>query len=290
MAMVASVRKRTRVSRMVNPKRKRKRNVARHLSAKQIRYFGTPQQKAALKRKRRQAVAPHRKRNVAQKHAKRRVRRATNPALVLTLGAVNPRRKTKMAATKKRRRKASSSRRRKSNPRRVQAMAPVRHRRRNTRRRNPVVRSRRRRNPNLFGQKVAGVQMGKAVAGGLVGVAAAKFIPTMLPAGLVGSNIMRVIATGVSAFVAGWLAGKADRTFGDAVLFGGLMQTGSVALNAFVPSIGKQIGLSGLTPARFPLPDNPIAAGMAMMNPAAAAGAPIRAANVAGLAAFGSAW
>ena len=38
--------------------------------------------------------------------------------------------------------------------------------------------------------------MGKAVAGGLVGVAAAKFIPTMLPAGLVGSNIMRVIATG----------------------------------------------------------------------------------------------
>ena len=130
--------------------------------------------------------------------------------------------------------------------------------------------------------------MGKAVAGGLVGVAAAKFLPTMLPSNLVGSNIMRVVATGVSAFVAGWLAGKADRTFGDAVLFGGLMQTGSVALNAFVPSIGKQIGLSGLTPARFPLPDNPIAAGMMLTAPAAAAGAPIRAANVSGLAAFGS--
>ena len=194
------------------------------------------------------------------------------------------------SAKRKRRRKASSHRRRKSNPRRVYAMAPKRHRRRSVRRRNPVRHHRRRRNPNLFGARVTGMQMGKAVAGGLVGVAAAKFIPTMLPANLVGSNIMRVIATGVSAFVAGWLAGKADRTFGDAVLFGGLMQTGSVVLNVFVPSIGKQIGLSGLTPARFPLPDNPIAAGMMLAAPGAAAGAPIRAANVSGLAAFGSAF
>jgi len=289
MAIVASVRKR--VSRMVNPKRKRKRNVARHLTDKQVRWFGTKAQKAALKRKRRKAAPVHRKRNVTQKHAKRRVRRATNPALVLTLGPMNPRR-TKVASAKtKIRRKASSHRSRKSNPRRAYATAPVkRHRRRSVRRPNPVARHRRRRNPNLFGSKVTGMQMGKAVAGGLVGVAAAKFIPTMLPSNLIGSNLMRVIATGVSAFVAGWLAGKADRTFGDAVLFGGLMQTGSVALNAFVPSIGRQIGLSGLTPARFPLPDNPIAAGMMLASPAAAAGAPIRAANVAGLAAFGSPW
>jgi len=289
MAIVASVRKR--VSRMVNPKRKRRRNVARKMTDKQIRHFGTKAQRAALKRKRRHVAAPHRKRNVARKHAKRRVRRASNPALVLTLGAVNPRRRTKVAkAARKRRRKASAHRSRRRNPRRVYAAAPVRHhRRRSVRRRNPVRRHRRR-NPNLFGVKVSGVQMGKAVAGGLVGVAAAKFLPTMLPSNLVGSNIMRVVATGVSAFVAGWLAGKADRTFGDAVLFGGLMQTGSVALNAFVPSIGKQIGLSGLTPARFPLPDNPIAAGMMLTAPAAAAGAPIRASNVSGLAAFGSPW
>ena len=286
--------KAVKVRRLVNParKRKRKRNVARrHLTAKQIRYFGTPQQKAALKRKRRPAVS-HRKRTVGPKHAKRRVVRQTNPALVLTLGAVNPRRSKKVASAKrKRRRTASSHRSRKSNPRRRYAAAPIkRHRRRSVRRSNPARRHARRRNPNLFGSKVSGVQMGKAVAGGLVGVAAAKFIPTMLPSNLVGSNLMRVVATGVSAFVAGWLAGKADRTFGDAVLFGGLMQTGSVALNAFVPSIGKQIGLSGLTPARFPLPDNPIAAGMLMASPAAAAGAPIRAANVSGLAAFGSPW
>lgn len=131
------------------------------------------------------------------------------------------------------------------------------------------------------------MQMGKAVAGGLVGVAAAKFIPTMLPSNLIGSNIMRVIATGVSAFVAGWLAGKADKTFGDAVLFGGLMQTGSVLLNAFVPSIGTQLGLSGLTPGNTMLPYNPFRASLAPAA-AVAGAAPAARAKMAGLAAFGS--
>jgi hypothetical protein len=275
MAKVVKVRRR------VNPKRKR--NAARSLSAKQIRYFGTPQQKAALKRKRRAAAKPQ-KRTARPKTAKRRVRRQANPALVLTLGAVNPRRQKVAVKKRKKVRKINAHRSRKANPTRVYVMAPRKqNRRRVTRKRNPVSRHRRRSNPNLFGHNVSTGQMGKAVAGGLVGVAAAKFIPTMLPAGLVSSNIMRVIATGVSAFVAGWAAGKADKTFGDAVLFGGLMQTGSVALNAFVPSIGKQVGLSGLTPARFPLPDNPILAGMIPTGPAVAA-------NVGSLAAFRSAF
>jgi len=275
MAKVVKVRRR------VNPKRKR--NAARHLSAKQIRYFGTPQQKAALKRKRRAAAKPQ-KRTARPKPAKRRVRRQANPALVLTLGAVNPRRQQVAARKRKRVRKSNTHRSRKANPTRVYVMAPRKqNRKRSTRKRNPVRHHRRRSNPNLFGHNVSTGQMGKAVAGGLVGVAAAKFIPTMLPSGLVSSNIMRVIATGVSAFVAGWAAGKADKTFGDAVLFGGLMQTGSVALNAFVPSIGKQVGLSGLTQARFPLPDNPILAGMIPAGPAVAA-------NVGSLAAFRSAF
>ena len=38
---------------IANPARRRKKNVARKLSAKQIRYFGSPRQKAALKAKRR---------------------------------------------------------------------------------------------------------------------------------------------------------------------------------------------------------------------------------------------
>jgi hypothetical protein len=146
---------------------------------------------------------------------------------------------------------------------------------------------RRYRNPNLFGSRVSTTQMATAVAGGLVGVAAAKFIPTVLPGNLVSSNLMRVIATGVSAFVAGWVAGKVNRPFGDAVLFGGLMQTGSVLLNAFVPSIGSQIGLSGLTPGNTMLPYNPFRAGL-VPAAAVAGAAPAARAKVAGIAAFGS--
>lgn len=95
--------------------------------------------------------------------------------------------------------------------------------------------------------KLSGSQMAQAVLGGLVGVAAAKFIPTAIPnLGLGQGNIVRVLMTGVSAFLAGYAAEKAvGKPFGSAVLFGGLMQTGSVALNAFLPSVGSQLGLSG---------------------------------------------
>jgi hypothetical protein len=89
------------------------------------------------------------------------------------------------------------------------------------------------------------------VGGGLVGVAATKYLPTLLPtsitAGLGGGAIMSVLMTGAGAFVAGWLAGKVNSEFGQAVLFGGLMQTGSAALNAFAPpSIAGRLALSGV--------------------------------------------
>jgi hypothetical protein len=89
------------------------------------------------------------------------------------------------------------------------------------------------------------------VGGGLVGVAATKYLPTLLPtsitAGLGGGAIMSVLMTGAGAFVAGWLAGKVSSEFGQAVLFGGLMQTGSAALNAFAPpSIAGRLALSGV--------------------------------------------
>lgn len=98
-----------------------------------------------------------------------------------------------------------------------------------------------------MGMRLSGSEMAQAVLGGLVGVAAAKFIPTAIPnIGLGNSNVVRVLMTGVSAFLAGYAAEKAvGKPFGSAVLFGGLMQTGSVALNAFLPSVGSQLGLSG---------------------------------------------
>jgi hypothetical protein len=99
------------------------------------------------------------------------------------------------------------------------------------------------------------------VLGGLIGVTAAKLIPGLLPASLLGSPIMRIVISGASAWAAGMVATKVSGPFGNAVLFGGLMQTGSLALNAFIPSIGGQIGLRGLgdiVPGYFPVPQNPI--------------------------------
>lgn len=107
------------------------------------------------------------------------------------------------------------------------------------------------------------------IGGGIAGVVAAKFIPTMLPPSMVGmlggSQIGRVLITGGSALLAGWAASKfVGAEFGDGVLFGGLMQTASVALNTFLPSIYQQlgIGLGDLMPGQFAVPQNPIRAGI----------------------------
>jgi uncharacterized membrane protein YedE/YeeE len=102
--------------------------------------------------------------------------------------------------------------------------------------------------------------MAKAVAAGLAGMAAAKFIPTLIPGGLIQGNLMRTVATGASAFAAQMLAKAVikDPSVSDAVLFGGLMQTGSVALNAFLPGIASQLGLSGIMDANWTIPENPL--------------------------------
>ena len=122
-----------------------------------------------------------------------------------------------------------------------------------------------------------GAGMAKAVVAGLAGMAAAKFIPTMLPSSIVSTNIMRAVATGASAFVAQMLAKMAtkDSSISDAVLFGGLMQTGSVALNAFLPGIAASLGLSGIMDAQWTIPENPLRGGVP---------APPAPANVSGLA------
>jgi hypothetical protein len=144
---------------------------------------------------------------------------------------------------------------------------------------------RRRRNP-AFGLKGAG--MAKAVVAGLAGVAAAKFIPTLIPAGIVQGNLMRTVATGASAFVAQMLAKMVikDTSITDAVLFGGLMQTGSTALNAFLPGIAASLGLSGIVDANWTIPENPLRQLPVMAAPAGDARM-----GVAGLArAYGSAY
>lgn len=200
-----------------------------------------------------------------------------NPAMLVTLGAVNPYKRTKTVATKRRtrrvinsRRKAVTRRRRRNTATKIVVMAP---KRRNPRRRvsarrrrsNPVVRRRRsfrrRSNPTLLGMSVTSGQALKMIAGGLVGVTATKTLTAMLPAQFLSSAIMRVIASGAVAFASGMLVGRIDPSFGSAVAFGGYMQTGSLALNTFMPSIGSRLSLGELVPASFPVPQNPVRAG-----------------------------
>ncbi len=338
-----------RVTRIANPRRRtaartrpRKANSRKRLSAKQIKFFGTKAQRAALKRRRVKAnpkrrarrrvvaSAPRRRRvrRVARMNPVRRVvrrrRRRTNPAHLLTLGLaglVNPRkrRRTKKVAIKRRRRKATSSaprrRRRRvaSNPRRHRrrrnTTVVVRTRRRRSRRMNPrrrVVRHHRRSRNPLFGHSGAAT-MGKMVIGGLAGVTICKAVPNMLPASLTSSPIMRTATSVAIAVASGYLAKKfiGDSTVSDAIMFGGLMQAGSVALNSFLPSVGATIGLQGLgggmgdlIAGNYPIPQNPIFpqfnpgyGGGMIAAPAMAPGAKSSAPALSGLAGpFGSAF
>lgn len=307
----------SKVTRVSNPRRRRssgkRRNPNKRLSLKQKLHFGTKRQRNAAKLSlHRKRSNPNRRRVVARRVARRAVanpvrrrklRKAANPAHMVTLGLLNPHKRRRKAAAKKNpvRRKAKMAKARKSYRRRRSVATNPRRRRRNSvrvivrrrrarrmtasnprrRRRSYRANSRRRRhgsvsrrNPQLFGHTVGAFEMAKAIAGGLAGVAITKAVPNMLPASLTsGSAFMNTAVSVVVAVGAGMLVKmlvKGDPTLGDAVLFGGLMQAGSVALNSFLPSVGSVIGLQGLgngigdlVAGKFPIPMNPIMAGMA---------------------------
>ncbi len=123
------------------------------------------------------------------------------------------------------------------------------------RRRNPI-------NTDLFGAPLFGKDSLELVGGGLVGVAAAKFIPTLIPgiASFSSSNIGKTVVTGIAAVVGGWAGSKISPKFGQGMLFGGMMQTLSVALNAFLPTFYSQLNpsLGDLMNGGFTVPQNPL--------------------------------
>jgi hypothetical protein len=265
----------------VAPRKKANARTKRKMTPKQIRHFGTKRQKAALKAKR-----SHRPRSKSNPLAVtlKPVPVSSNPhrrrTTVATKRAVKNRRRRVVAVSRRRRPNTHHRRRHRArNPRPVAVARRAPNRRR--RHRNPagtrivVMAPRRnqrngmRRNPNLFGNSLGSKGTLKILGGGLAGVAAAKFIPQILPtsvttSGIGSSTIGKVLITGVSAFAAYWIASKADAAFGEGVLFGGLMQTASVALNAFLPGFniaGVPIALSGLADlvqGQFAVPQNPL--------------------------------
>ena len=133
-------------------------------------------------------------------------------------------------------------------------------------------RARRRRNPMSFG---SGKDLVTKAGGVLVGVAATKFLPTLLPAnisGMVGGlgGFGPVLITGAGAFASYYIAQQFGRgAFADSVLLGGLSLTLSRAIDMLLPAnIAAQLSLRGLSdiiPARFPVPQNPVRDGVIMM-------------------------
>ncbi len=106
-----------------------------------------------------------------------------------------------------------------------------------------------------------------AGVGILAGVTAAKLIPKAIPASVASSigsgSVMAIAVSGISAWVTGYVLGKfVNPTLGEYAMYGGIAQTISVALNAFLPSIGGTFSLGDLVNGSFVVPQNPIRAGM----------------------------
>lgn len=281
----------TKVRRVANPRKRRRFSALRNKKGRFV--------KASRARNKR--ATPKRKHNSARRVV-RKSKRRSNPVLIELMSlAGNPRKRRKTLAKRRyRKTRAANPRRRRTRrvnaaPRRRRrtavarpvrrrrrrvnpvAAAPVRRRRRYSRRRRAVANPRRRyvrrrrmngsrrRNP-VFGM-AGGKNMLIMVGGGLVGVAATKFLPTLVPSSITStlgaSPLVAIAITGAGAFAAGWLARRfVGQAFGDAVLFGGLMQTGSAILTAFAPtSLSSQLALSGvgdIVPGWFAVPQNPI--------------------------------
>lgn len=180
----------------------------------------------------------------------------------------------------KRRKRHTVARRRRANPTRIVVRARSR---RNGRRRHA------RRNPGIG----SGINMITSIGGGLLGVTVAKAAPGLLPANM-QSPVMRMLAAAGAGYAAKMLAHKMRQpALGDAMLFGALMQAGSTALNAWLPSIGGQIGLNGLgdlVPGGFTVPQNPFRP-TSYLGPAPVVTMPQPQAKLAGIhSAFGPAF
>jgi len=225
-----------RVTRVVNPRHKAKRS--------------HPRKKASAK--------PHHRRT------------SSNPAYLMTLGPmVNPKRSS-MAKKKKNKRHYAHHRpshhnaRRHHNKHRSHALSSSRVKswaakhglkvvgRSHNRKRNPLATSISLSRPTNIVQAGVGV---------LVGVAATKAITAALPATVTASPLYSTVAAAGVAVAAWWLTSFIDAEFGAAVGLGGIAEVGSIALNAFLPSIGQTLALSGVgdfVPGRYTVPQNPV--------------------------------
>jgi hypothetical protein len=212
---------------LVNPHRRRK------MSAKQIRIFGTPRQKAALRRRKSASSKTYSPKRVATRSTPRSSRPRRNVSAIITAGLpalANPaKRGSTMAKTKTKRRRTNyakastkSYRRHKrtnthaSHRPRTRVVTKIRYRTR----KNGMFGKRRRhaRRSNPSGRKSGLVMSILAATGGAVGTRA---IPNVL-LGAGNSGVMGYGANAITAAALAWIAKKfLGRPAGYAALLGG---------------------------------------------------------------------
>jgi hypothetical protein len=260
-------------------KKKRRLNPGRRrMTAKQIRFFGTKRQRAALKAgvtRRKRAVRkmfsnPRHKNRAARARKRSKRKQNVSSILVASIPGLNPGGRKRM---KHRRRRNKAHR--------------VHHRRRN-RRSNPSVRYRtktkivyrkrarhhrrgRRRNPGMLGGGSGDVM---AVAGIISGAALTRLLTGFVPAQY-NTGVPGYIITGIAAVVQGQAVAKLLKkpAFGKYMTWGGLTYLGLRVVNDMIPSLSSYLpfGLQGmglLSPTDgFPLPSVPLFGSMGNFRP-----------------------
>jgi len=272
------------------PRRRRKARAKRHnLSAKQIKYFGTSAQKAALKRSRaaKRSNASRKATTVRHKrHTRRRAAKRRNIGEILSLTLGNPPRKARkarrknaarkmkgatMAATRKRRsrrrapnsggtrrrtRRRAASTRRHSRRSTYRMNAGPRRRRRNTRHHATRRRNTRRRNPGMggFGAEIMDTLW---MIGGAVGT------QMLTQAVLQGNNVSWMGYAGnlVAGFALSFGVGKAFKmpAAGKAIFKGAILQVVLRVLRDQTPfgqytssiGMGDYLASNWVTPQRY---------------------------------------
>ena len=203
-----------------------------------------------------------RRATVARRAAPARRKSVSNPAHMLTLAFPNPARRTSMVKAKK---KKNSARRLSVTKRQAQRM--MKAKKSNHRRRRVS-------NPQFFGSHVTPVRLTEYIGAGLVGVAANRALLAALPATFTSSNMFATLTSIGIALAQWWLGSMVSKDLGSAFAFGGLMNAASTALNAFIPSVGSVVSLSGrgtgdFVPATFTIPPQPAGIGAISGYPSA---------------------
>jgi hypothetical protein len=260
------------------------------MSAKQIKFFGTKAQKAALKSRRKNTSHRKKRRNFPggsrirtwtkgrtgktitvtrhRNRGRKRVSRKTNVGEILTasLSGLNPGRK-KMARREKHHIKRTHNRRR-HNP---SVRTVVRYRSRARRRVHG-----RRRNPSFFSGKVGKV-VGVLGGAAVTSLISANFIPAQFNTGIVG-----YFASGVVAFAQGKLIGKVTKNtaLGDDMVIGGLAYVALRVISDMVPSLSNMLpfklnGMGMIAPSSFYTPQVNMPGSMSSFVTPAALPAPV---------------